>query len=69
MPIANDVGEVAGKVWHFLDERGRSSLTAVAHGVDAFRVMVFMVVGWLAREGKVDLSQEGRVTVVCLRGD
>ncbi len=69
MPVANDVGELAGKVWHFLDEQGRSSLTAVEQGIEAPRAMVLMAVGWLAREGKVEISQEGRVTVVCLRGD
>lgn len=69
MPTVNDVGELAGRVWHFLDEHGRSSLTAVEQGIEAPRAMALMAVGWLAREGKVEICQEGRITVVCLRGD
>ncbi|MGV8042280.1 MAG: winged helix-turn-helix domain-containing protein [Thermoanaerobaculaceae bacterium] len=69
MPIVNDVGELAGRVWHYLDEHGRCSLTAVEGGIEAPRGLVLMAIGWLAREGKVELLQEGRTTLVCLRGD
>lgn len=69
MSIVDDVGELAGRVWHFLDEHGRCSLTAVENGIEAPRALVVMAIGWLAREGKVELLQEGRATLVCLRGD
>lgn len=69
MSIVDDVGELAGRVWHFLDEHGRCSLTAVESGIEAPRALVVMAIGWLAREGKVELLQEGRATLVCLRGD
>lgn len=69
MSMVDNVGELAGKVWHYLDEHGRCSLTAVETGIEASRPLVLMAIGWLAREGKVDLLQEGRATLVCLRGD
>ena len=60
------IGEAAGKVWHYLREYGRSSVTAVVNGVDAPRAVVDRGLGWLAREGKVELTQEGRGIVVWL---
>ncbi len=60
------IGDAAGKVWHYLKEYGRSSVTAVENGVDAPRAVVDMGLGWLAREGKVELIQEGRGIVVWL---
>ena len=60
------VGDVAGKVWHYLHEYGRSSVTAVENGVGAPRAVVDMGLGWLAREGKVELAQEGRSIVIWL---
>ena len=66
MSSVNEVGELAGKVWHYLREYGRSSVTAVENGVDAPRAVVDMGLGWLAREGKVELTQEGRGVVVWL---
>ncbi|HNX49539.1 MAG TPA: winged helix-turn-helix domain-containing protein [Thermoanaerobaculaceae bacterium] len=69
MTSINMIGEAAGKVWHFLDEHGRSSLATLENGIEAPRGMVLMAVGWLAREGKVELAQEGRTTIAWLRGD
>ena len=54
------IGETAGKVWHFLDSKGQSSLAAVERGIKAPKPLVDMAVGWLAREGKVELRQEKR---------
>jgi hypothetical protein len=60
------IGDTAGKVWHYLKEYGRSSVTAVENGVDAPRALVDMGLGWLAREGKLQVAQEGRGVVVWL---
>lgn len=54
------VGEIAGQVWHFLDKQGQSSLTQVSKEIDAPRDQVMLAIGWLAREGKVDIQENGR---------
>lgn len=54
------VGETAGLVWRFLHEHGKSSLTIIEREVEAPKKLVHMAIGWLAREGKLELSQEGR---------
>jgi len=55
------IGTTAGQVWHFLRNRnGKSSLAAIKGAIKAPEPMVHMAIGWLAREGKIDLHQERR---------
>jgi hypothetical protein len=61
------IGETAGQVWAFLNQHGRCSLNAVKLGVVAPKSQVDMAIGWLAREGKIDLSQEKRSIQVWLK--
>jgi len=61
------IGETAGEVWHFLHSKGESSLSAVEWGVHAPKAMGHMAIGWLAREGKLDLIQEKRVIKIWLK--
>ncbi len=61
------VGETAGKVWQFLDREGKSSVSAIEKGVDVSTREVLMSIGWLAREGKIDLSEEPRGLYITLR--
>jgi hypothetical protein len=63
------IGETAGRVWEFLNQHGRCSLNAVKLGVPAPKSLVDMAVGWLAREGKIDLSQEQRSIRVWIKQD
>lgn len=61
------IGQTAGEVWHLLQAKGKSSLSAVEWGVHAPKSMVHMAIGWLAREGKLDLVQEKRVIKMWLK--
>ena len=67
MGIVETIGETAGQVWEFLQQHGRCSLNAVKLGVPAPKSQVDMAIGWLAREGKIDLSQEKRSLQVWLK--
>jgi hypothetical protein len=67
MTYEENIGKAAGKVWKFLKEHGRSSLSGIEKGVDAPRGVVLMAVGWLAREGKLEFVEEKRTTQVSLR--
>jgi hypothetical protein len=66
MSGVQDIGDTAGKVWNFLHERGQSKLSAVEQGVRAPKSLVYMAVGWLAREGKLEVRQERRTVQVSL---
>ncbi|HSE90274.1 MAG TPA: winged helix-turn-helix domain-containing protein [Candidatus Binatia bacterium] len=61
------IGETAGLVWNFLQSNGDCSLSALEKGVEAPRSMVSMAVGWLAREGKIEVKDEKRAVRIVLR--
>lgn len=63
----DDIGLAAGRVWQFLSEHGPAALSRIAKGVEGGQSLALMAVGWLAREGKVEFLQEGRVQLVRLR--
>jgi len=64
--LSCEIGETAGAVWRVLDERGSASLTELVKQVDAPRDTVMQAIGWLAREEKVALEQDGRKKIVTL---
>lgn len=55
--MITEIGIVAGDIWHFLDEHGEVTLTALIKGIDKPRDNVLMSLGWLAREGHVIVLQ------------
>lgn len=57
--MITELGIVAGDIWHFLDEHGKSSLSGLVAGLDKPRDTILMSLGWLAREGHVKLDKEG----------
>ncbi len=61
------IGDTAGAVWHTLAENGPMTLAQLAKVVSAPRDTVMQAVGWLAREGKVELEDNGRKRLVSLR--
>jgi hypothetical protein len=61
------IGETAGAVWHTLDRQGPLSLTKLVKAVGTHRDLVMQAVGWLAREGKVDLIDTKRGRAVALK--
>ena len=61
------VGETAGSVWRALDESGPLSLAKLVERVGGNRDVVMQAVGWLAREGKIDIAETKRGRVVSLR--
>ncbi len=61
------IGETAGRVWNFLQSNGESTLTGIEKGVEAPKAMVSMALGWLAREGKIQVKDEKRAVRFSLR--
>jgi hypothetical protein len=67
-PLSNQqIGEVAGEIWHLLAEHGGQNVAAMKKSVDAPAELVLAAVGWLAREGKLDFVTSGRSVKVTLR--
>ena len=63
------IGETAGKVWHSLSENGQMSLAKLTRDIDVPRDTVMQAVGWLAREGKIEVNETSRGRNVSLVAD
>ncbi|MGE4357287.1 MAG: winged helix-turn-helix domain-containing protein [Candidatus Omnitrophota bacterium] len=56
--MITEIGITAGDIWHYLDEHGQTTLSALIAGIDKSRDLILMSLGWLAREGHVILEGE-----------
>jgi hypothetical protein len=61
------IGDTAGEVWHALNDNGPLSLAKLFERVGGNRDVVMQAVGWLAREGKIDIVETKRGRIVSLR--
>jgi hypothetical protein len=60
------IGETAGVVWKVLSEKGPMNLAKLVKAVGEPRDNVMQALGWLARENKLSIEDEGRVRMVSL---
>ncbi|NIP85205.1 MAG: hypothetical protein GTO03_06455 [Planctomycetales bacterium] len=60
------IGETAGAIWHLLYESGPLPLAKIVKDADAPRDVVMQAVGWLAREGKLGIEEQGRKKIISL---
>ncbi len=60
------IGTVAGLVWQTLYDEQPISVAKLARTVEAPRDVVMQAVGWLAREGKVEIEETSRGRVIRL---
>jgi hypothetical protein len=64
----SEIGATAGKVWQLLDVKGPQPLTKLVKELDdAPRDVIMQAIGWLAREDKLEIEEEGRSRIVSLR--
>ena len=61
------IGETAGMVWRALSEHGPLSTAKLVKTVGQPRDVVMQALGWLAREDKICIEDQGRSRVVSLR--
>lgn len=62
-----EIGQVAGSVWRVLSEDGPMTMAKLVKAVGEPRDSIMQALGWLAREDKVTIEEEGRSRVVSLR--
>jgi predicted ArsR family transcriptional regulator len=67
MELNGQVGETAGKIWHLLSEEGPHTISQLKKKLNGSGELVSFALGWLAREDKVDITQQKRVFTVALR--
>jgi len=64
----NQVGLIAGDVYQKLNAKGQLSMNQLKKEINQNETLVTMAIGWLAREGKVNLSKERNTIKVTLNG-
>ena len=60
MDLNGEVAEMAGRVWHALNNEGPQTLVRLKKKLNATSDMLSFGVGWLAREDKVLINQDKR---------
>ena len=67
-PVSNVtyIGSTAGKVWHVLEESGPMTMAKLVKTIGQPRDTVMQALGWLAREDKIVIEDEGRKRIVSL---
>ncbi|MGM9993131.1 MAG: winged helix-turn-helix domain-containing protein [Candidatus Avigastranaerophilus sp.] len=60
------IGETAGQIWNYLNENGESTITKMKKDLDLKSNFAELGLGWLAREGKVEMTKKGASTNVRL---
>jgi predicted transcriptional regulator len=65
--MIEEIGKVAGEIWHLLEERGELSISGVATEINASQSTVYMGLGWLARENKIEFVKKSRGVFVKLK--
>ncbi|MFZ5833083.1 MAG: winged helix-turn-helix domain-containing protein [Planctomycetota bacterium] len=66
-PHVTHIGETAGVVWHILHANGPLSMARLVKAVGEPRDVVMQAIGWLAREDKLTIHDEGRSRIIGLR--
>lgn len=61
------IGETAGEIWGLLKEEGPISLSALVRKTKHPQSMVYMGIGWLAREDKLGFTQTKRGVSLSLK--
>jgi len=66
--LIQSIGETAGKVWEFLNEKGESNIIQLMQGVEADAGLILQAIGWLAREDKIRIEKKGVYVIYSLKG-
>jgi len=64
VPSEELVGDTAGQVWSYLKANGETSLIKLKSELQCTASLIHLSLGWLLREGKLEISNEkGYLTV------
>jgi len=67
MEINAQVGETAGKIWNVLNDEGPQTIAQLKKKLNGSGELLSYALGWLAREDKVDITQEKKMVKVALK--
>ncbi len=64
--MEHEIGEAAGQIWRWLEENGETAVTRLRQETKLSDQLLHMGLGWLAREGKIELVKDRRTVKVAL---
>lgn len=67
MDLKVQVGNTAGKIWHFLNDNGPQTVAQLKKKLNSAGDLVGLALGWLSREDKIHIFQEKRSLKVALK--
>jgi Winged helix-turn-helix domain (DUF2582) len=65
--MQEQIGTIAGAIWHALEGRGKLTLPALKKEVQGKAPVFDWAIGWLAREDKIVISPDRRSFLVRLK--
>jgi len=64
--MEHEIGEAAGQIWRWLEENGETTVTRLRQETKLSDQLLYMGLGWLARESKIDVFKDKRTVKVAL---
>jgi hypothetical protein len=65
--MRDEIGDAAGKIWHFLSENGEASVTKITTETGLGKNEVQRAIGWLLKEDKLNIETVGRAETLSLK--
>ncbi|MCK5729120.1 MAG: winged helix-turn-helix domain-containing protein [Methylococcales bacterium] len=65
--MSEPIGQVAGKIWDFLNKNEPASPSKIAKEIKVPKNDLQRAIGWLAREEKITIELNGRVETLSLK--
>lgn len=61
------IGLTAGRIWQYLADHGEVSRIELKFALDISNTLLHLALGWLAREEKIVIKNEGKECLLTLR--
>jgi hypothetical protein len=65
--MAESIGEVAGKIWIYLNQNGPSSVNKITTETGENKNDIQRAIGWLLKEDKLNIEMVGRAETLSLK--
>jgi len=65
--MSNEIGEMAGKVWNYLDTNGPTSVSKITTETGLNKNDIHRAIGWLSKEDKLVIEMKGRAETLSLK--
>ena len=67
LSLNGDIGETAGEIWNLINDNGEVSISKLSSEISKPNSVVYMGLGWLAREDKINIVKSKKGTKISLK--